>query len=266
MQVTLRSGLNSLRGEQGVPGQPPVVSSQQRSIRNPEIRRPAFQRLRFSAPGDASEVLVDRLCEGSFHGPFMSHDTAVQVRIRDSCLLGPFVQRQGFSVKSSFSGSPSVPHLLYCGCPAAVSRSVWPIIVDSVEGHPFRPRTHVFQEIHEPSLSVPSVTDSDSPSSIVRVSGGFTISTTRTDLHPDLVFRDLSSRGTILPSSRSLAMVTSSDLRENLFFGFVEHLATVDTFAFPDQPAESSSAHHFTDVEHINLHCTPATGRGQYTK
>ena len=79
-----------------------------------------------------------------------------------------------FPPRGAISGATGLPWissiagLFGLGCPTAVVRLIIPIIVDPVNAHAFRTRTHVRKEALEGS---PPLADGDAPTAVTRIRG-----------------------------------------------------------------------------------------------
>ena len=83
----------------------------------------------------------------------------------------------------------AVVRLLFSGRPTAIRRLIISVVVLSVDGVSFGPRSHVGEEIQEHS---PSLANGYSPTSVSGIVAGIWVQAAFSHRHPNLVFRRFS--------------------------------------------------------------------------
>ena len=107
-------------------------------------------------------------CKSFFYAPSISVKSLSDCGSFESCPFRPFNKGERFSFMGDSSVRRRIPMLLLNSFPSNILRLIVSIIVDSSKGMFFaRSKTNIFKKI---SKFFPSFTNSNSPSSIMRVS------------------------------------------------------------------------------------------------
>lgn len=106
--------------------------------------------------------------QGAFHAPAVPIDTLTDRPRVDSRDLGPLSRGARYSIERQGSTALTIPCLVGASSPAAITRSVGAVIVDSIDRmHLRRPLAHIGRERFKGIA--PSIANNDSPAAISRV-------------------------------------------------------------------------------------------------
>lgn len=113
-------------------------------------------------------------------------DALVQKRARHPALIGPFHKRFAFAECFYPVGSARIESLLALGCPAAITRIIWAVVIVSLKAVSrswFR--SHIGHE--GVKIGHPSITNTNAATAVVGESPSCRITTSPQHINPDLI-------------------------------------------------------------------------------